>query len=152
MKKIIKKLPLLLLILFVAIQFVPTEKENPKTDVEIEMFFLEDTKDTTKKLIVSACYDCHSNEVIYPWYSNIAPVSWWIVDHVEHARHHLNFSEWGNYSNEDKAEITEEAAEEVEEGEMPLKPYVLMHSNAKLSEEEVHELEEYFNSLHEIYK
>ena len=71
-------------------------------------------------LLESACYDCHSYKTKYQWYSNIAPVSWWLGHNVEEGREHLNFSTWGNYPTEKAEHKLEECAEEVDEGEMPL--------------------------------
>lgn len=82
----------------------------------------------TRALAKRACFDCHSNETTWPWYSNIAPLSWRVVDHVEEGREKMNFSEW------DKPQKhADEAAEELEDGEMPLSDYLLLHSEAKLS-------------------
>ena len=102
-------------------------------------------------MIKSACYDCHSNKSKHPWYSSIAPVSWWIYDHVEEGREHLNFSEWANYSAERKAHKAEECIEEVEEGEMPMWSYQIAHSEARLSDEELSTLMDWFSSIHAKY-
>ena len=83
-----------------------------------------------------ACYDCHSNQSAYPWYTNIAPVSWWVKNHINEGSHHLNFSEWGTYSEKRKKHKLEECIEMVEEGEMPIDSYLWTHSDAKLTKEE----------------
>ena len=126
MKKRLKIMGGILLIALIGIQFVPVERTNPEIEDEVEWNASE-----TKQLVKRACFDCHSNETEWPWYSYIAPISWRVTEHVSHGREHLNFSEW-NRPNEDLEEIKEK----VEEGKMPLWDYLLMHSDAKLSDEE----------------
>ncbi len=89
----------------------------------------------TRALAVRACFDCHSNESRWPWYSHVAPVSWFVVEHVEDGRKHLNFSEFQRTQKHAR-----EASEEVEDGEMPLTEYVWLHPEARLSEAERAEL------------
>ncbi len=126
MKKRLKVIGGILLLALTGIQFVPVDRTNPEIEDEVDWNASE-----TKELVKRACFDCHSNETEWPWYSYIAPISWRVTEHVSHGREHLNFSEW-NRPNEDLEEIKEK----VEEGEMPLWDYLLMHSDAKLSDEE----------------
>jgi len=84
----------------------------------------------------AACYDCHSMETKYPWYSYITPVSWFLFHHIDEGRDELNFSEWAAYSKRDKLRKLKDIQEEVEEGEMPMESYVIMHSEASLTEEQ----------------
>ncbi len=104
-------------------------------------------------MLRSACYDCHSNETVYPWYANIAPVKWWLYDHINEGREDLNFSEWNSFSKSDKAEMLDDISTEVSEGEMPLKSYPLTHPGAKLSDADREALtdwaEEYMEQLYE---
>ena len=78
------------------------------------------------------CYDCHSNQTIYPWYAEIAPVNYWLADHVKDGKKHFNVSAWKDYSIKKKDHKLEELLEMVEEGEMPLDSYTWLHG--KLSE------------------
>ncbi|MFN0015662.1 MAG: heme-binding domain-containing protein, partial [Saprospiraceae bacterium] len=82
------------------------------------------------------CYDCHSYETRYPWYAQIAPVSWWLSGHVKGGREHLNFNTFAALTAEDRAHALEEIAETVELGEMPLGSYTWIHSSARLSDEQ----------------
>ncbi len=82
----------------------------------------------TRELAMRACGDCHSNTTVWPWYSNIAPVSWLVYRHTVEGRDKLNFSEWNRPQRD-----ADEAAEMVSEGEMPLVPYVMMHKSAQLT-------------------
>jgi hypothetical protein len=116
------------IILLIAIQFVPVNKANPPVTGEIK------APENVMQILRTSCYDCHSNEAKWPWYSNIAPASWLVAYDVNEAREHMNFSEWQSYSAEDKADDIEEIWEEVEEGEMPLWYYLILHSEAELSE------------------
>jgi mono/diheme cytochrome c family protein len=122
-----KKIIFVLVVLFVAIQFIPYGKEytNPKVVAEPKW-----DSPKTRDIFMKACGDCHSNETKWPWYSKIAPLSWSIYHHVEEGREHFNISMWGHQKkNEGK-----DAVEEIEEGEMPLKSYLLAHPEAKLLE------------------
>lgn len=84
----------------------------------------------------TSCYDCHSNETVYPWYSYVAPVSWLVKRDTNEGREHLNFSDWQTFDKADMAEAYYEIADEVGEGEMPMKIYPIMHPEAKLSKED----------------
>ena len=116
---------LALVVAFVAIQFVPYRRDHVNPPVGAEPVW---DSPETHKLAKQACFDCHSNETEWPAYSKVAPVSWLIEHDVAEGRAMLNFSEWQRPQEEAK-----EAAEEVLEGEMPLRTYQLMHAHARLS-------------------
>lgn len=135
--KINKKTVLKILVaLLVIIQFFGIDKTT--TPVNESKDFVSVTNPPVKvaTIIKTSCYDCHSNQTNYPWYTNIAPVSWWIGHHIEEGREHLDFSNWGDYSKKKADHKLEEFYEEVEEGEMPLTSYTSVHGEAKLSEED----------------
>jgi hypothetical protein len=117
-------------IAFVAIQLVPVDRTNPPVEEEVP------ASPEVRAVLRRACYDCHSNETTWPWYSRVAPVSWLVASDVEEAREHLNFSTWNRLSPKDRAKGFEEAWEEVEDGEMPLWFYVPLHREAKLTAED----------------
>ena len=129
----LKNIVLGMIILFVGIQFVPYGKDhtNPKVLAEPKW-----DSPKTRELFMKACIDCHSNETKWPAYSNIAPLSWGVYYHVMEGREHFNVSAWGHQKKNDG----DEAAEELEEGEMPLASYLLAHPEAKLTERETKEL------------
>ena len=83
-----------------------------------------------KKKLADACYDCHSNRTRYPFYNQIAPVSWIMAHHVKEGKAHLNFSEWGTMEKKQQIKYLDEICEVITKGEMPLKSYTFMHSNA----------------------
>jgi cytochrome c551/c552 len=87
----------------------------------------------TEQLAQQACFDCHSNETVWPWYSSVAPMSWMLQRHVDEGRAELNFSEWGMGREEEEGEEAEELVESVIEGEMPPANYLPLHPEARLS-------------------
>lgn len=132
--KVLKVLLLLLLAAFIVIQFWRIDKSNPEFDQSMDLISMTNPPTEVAQMLRSACYDCHSNETIWPWYSNMAPTSWMLEQHVEDGRDNINFSYWGEFDAEDKIYILEEMIEEIEEAEMPLPGYLITHSDAKLSE------------------
>ncbi|WP_350288210.1 heme-binding domain-containing protein [uncultured Croceitalea sp.] len=135
--KILKKIAIMLLVVFIGMQFFRPDKNTTEELDYVAAFELEtNPPSTVKALLKTACYDCHSNNTVYPWYSNIAPVSYWMDDHIRHGKGELNFSEWANYSAKKKDHKLEELIEEVEEGEMPLKEYTWTHSEAHFTDEQ----------------
>ena len=87
-----------------------------------------------KQLIKTSCADCHSNKTVYPWYSEIAPVSWYLAQHVNEGKEHLNFSEWAAYNNNQKSHIINDLKEVLEDHEMPLKSYLIIHKDAEMTQ------------------
>lgn len=88
------------------------------------------------QVLKTSCYDCHSNKTNYPWYAAIQPVGWWLQDHIDEGRKELNFDEFGSYSLRRKFKKLEEISEQVDEGEMPLSSYTIIHTNSKLTPEQ----------------
>lgn len=113
--------------LLAVIQFIPVERTNPPVETEVP------ASADAREVLRRACYDCHSNETVWPWYSRVAPASWLAVRDVNEGREHVNFSTWNRLSEKERAEALEEAWEEIEEGKMPLWIYRPMHPEAKLT-------------------
>ena len=141
MKTLLKRAGGGLAALALAIQLWPAGRTNPPVvadlvaPIEVEI------------LLRRACYDCHSNETRWPWYAYVAPVSWMIVEDVEHGREVMNFSEWGRYDEKKRAKRASHAVDEIEDGEMPLSKYVRMHPEAAVSGEELELLRRWAESL-----
>lgn len=134
--KIIKKIAWVLLLVLIVMQFYRPEK-NLEQGNHTAIFLKETNPPEEVKLILkNTCYDCHSNNTKYPWYNNIAPVSYWLADHVKHGKGELNFSDWENYSNKRKDHKLEEVVEVIEENAMPLKEYTWTHAEARLTDEQ----------------
>jgi hypothetical protein len=125
-----KKALIILIVILVAIQFIPVDKTNPPVTAEL------DAAMEIISVFKRSCYDCHSNETVWPWYSNIAPASWLVAADVKEARKHLNFSEWGNLSRKDIVKMKEEIWEEIEKEKMPLWKYKILHPETKLTQKD----------------
>ncbi len=119
----------------VLIQFYRPELTNPPVDPEMTIQAKFQVPPEVDTIIRRSCYDCHSHETKWPWYSNIAPSRWLVASDVEDARGHMNFSNW-TYSSLRAVAKLDEIALQIDEGEMPLPPYLLMHPSARLSEQE----------------
>lgn len=141
----LKKIGLVLLIILVILQFIPVDRSVSKVLAEDDFIAMTKPSEEIEGLLRANCYDCHSVETKHPWYSNVAPLSWWIADHIEEGREELNFSNWGQFSPERQDHKLEECAEELEEGKMPLSSYTWTHGS--LSDDEKETLEEWFESL-----
>ena len=123
-----KKILIGAIVVLLAIQAVPYGRDHANPAVGEEPKW---DSPQTRALVKRVCFDCHSNETRWPWYSHVAPISWLVQHDVDEAREHLNFSEFDRPQRH-----ADDAAEEVEEGEMPLWFYTPLHSDARLSDEE----------------
>jgi hypothetical protein len=112
---------------FIVIQFVPVNRTNPPVEGDLR------APAEALSVLRRACYDCHSNETVWPWYSRIAPVSWVIAHDVHEGRATLNFSTWNRLSANKQAEAMRESWKEVAEGKMPTWFYLALHPEARLS-------------------
>ena len=130
-----RKVLLGLLIGLILIQFISPER-NDSGDWSNDYTTTMQVPKEVKEIIKTSCADCHSNKTKYPWYSKIAPVSWYIAQHVNQGREHLNFSEWTTYNKDQKNHIIKDLEEELEEKNMPLKSYLLIHKDAKLTQDQ----------------
>jgi len=129
-KKIIMGIVTGLIIVVIVIQFVTVERTNPPVTGEINV------TPELKSVLQKSCYDCHSNETVWPWYSKVAPVSWLVSKDVVEGREELNFSEWDKYTEKKRAKKMKEIIEEIDNGDMPMTIYTFMHNNAVLTEKE----------------
>ncbi|MEK6253436.1 MAG: heme-binding domain-containing protein [Gemmatimonadales bacterium] len=116
------------ILLVLGIQLIPVPRANPEVVAPITV------PDDVRMVLENSCYDCHSNLTEWPWYSRVAPVSWLVYKDVKKGRDELNFSEWGEYSDRRRNHKLEEVEEKVSEGEMPLKVYLPLHPEARLSD------------------
>jgi len=150
--KIVKKILLSLLIVFVIAQFFGPKK-NEGDITKIEAFIAEtNPPQNVKKIMKESCYDCHSDVTRYPWYFNVTPVNYWIADHIEHGKDELNFSNWADYSLKRKEHKMEEVWEEVKEKEMPLDSYTWTHGDANLTDEQIEALVSWAKTVQGNYK
>ncbi len=143
MKKIFK----ILAVAFVVIQFFQIDKTNPTFDENQDFIKINNPSPEIAEKIKASCYDCHSNETKYPWYTYVQPVGWWVKNHIDHGKKHLNFSEFGSYAAKKQSHKMEECYELIENGEMPLKSYTIAHQNAVLDDATKEQLISYFKEM-----
>ena len=141
-----KKILLGILAVFILIQFFRPEKNISKNEMNAMGTVMEIPVEVTK-IIQTSCADCHTNSTNYPWYSEIAPVSWYLAQHVKEGKEHLNFSEWTNYNKDQQEHVLKDIKEVLNEREMPLKSYLLIHKDAKLTENQYQILYDWANSI-----
>jgi len=135
--KILKYFFYFIFAVFIAIQFVPNKLPQNNDDLSNDISQHTSTGEDVKLILQRSCYDCHSNQTKYPWYSYVAPVSWLIAKDTRHGREELNFSDWNALSKRKKIKALNDMSEEVEEKKMPLDIYTLVHKDAKLSDDEI---------------
>ncbi len=126
MRRIRRTFFILLILAFIGIQFVEVEKGNPPVTADLN------APSEVKNIFKNSCYDCHSNETKWPWYSKIAPLSWLISKDVIDGRKHLNFSEWEKLFSEKRTKLKKEIWDQINQEEMPLNIYTYLHLKAKL--------------------
>lgn len=132
----IRKLLYILAIVLILIQFYRPDLNNSSYESAVNEFIQQNNVSSeVESILKTSCFDCHSNHTSYPFYAQVAPISFWINHHVEDGKEHLNFSDWNNYSIKKKLHKLDEIIEEIEEHEMPLRSYTLLHTDAKLNEE-----------------
>ena len=133
--KILKKILLLLFIVFIVIQFIRPAHNISGQVLPTDMAKTINVPDKILSILKNSCYDCHSNDTRYPWYINIQPMGWIMADHIKTGKANLNFSEFGTYSKRKQANKLRSLAETINDGSMPISSYSIMHTDAKLSEE-----------------
>ncbi len=143
----IKKLLLGLVVLLAAAQFIRPEKNLSAAAGPDDLLAKHPPPPQVRALLQQACYDCHSNNTRYPWYTEVQPVGWWLKWHVDDGKRHLNFSEFGAYSAKRAGKKLEQIADEVEQHGMPLPSYTWMHPGARLTPDEIRLLADWAESL-----
>jgi heme-binding protein len=136
-KKILKYGALALVLGVLIAQFIKVERTNPPLDPAASFEAVAKPTPEAAAVVGRACRDCHSNQTVWPWYSQIAPVSWLIASDVKEGRAKLNFSQWNIYSPEMTRIKLGQICEEVKKAEMPPAYYVPMHPEAKLTAADV---------------
>jgi phosphoribosylformimino-5-aminoimidazole carboxamide ribonucleotide (ProFAR) isomerase len=133
--------------IFIIIQLIPSNLPENNSDVKNDILVTESVSEEISEILHKACYDCHSNQTTYPWYSHVAPVSWLVASDTRQGREELNFSTWSELSKRRKIKILNEIAEEVEERNMPLKIYTVVHRDAILSDTEINLISNWTKTL-----
>jgi cytochrome c551/c552 len=127
-RRIVKRGLLVVGVALVLAQLVPVDRSNPPIQGEVE------APAQVRAILRRACYDCHSNETVWPWYGRVAPVSWLLARDVREGRKEVDFSDFGQYPEKRRQRKWKEIPEQVEKGEMPPWLYVAVHPEARLSE------------------
>ena len=131
MRRVVKVLLVVIMAVFGSLQFVRPARTNPPSDPADALTTYVPAH--VAEILDRSCRDCHSNGTRWPWYSSIAPVSWFVIDHVDHGRSHFNYSKWPTYGEDQKLAIRKNSCQMARAGTMPLASYVLLHGSARLS-------------------
>ena len=137
MKRTVQLFGVGLLVVLIALQFVPLPRNAGPAEGPSSLVAAQPVPAEVQAILRRACYDCHSNHTNYPWYAAVQPVGWWLNDHVAEGKGELNFSEFATYSTKRVVRKLRSTADEVRERHMPLKSYLLMHGEAKLTDADV---------------
>lgn len=135
------------LIVIALIQFIPINRTNKPVDSKVDFVKVYNTPKNVEKLLKTACYDCHSNETVYPKYAYVAPISWSVKHHVNKGKNYLNLSEWGNYNRDLKKNMLDMTINSLKVYSMPMPGYIAQHPEANLSKAERILLENYFENI-----
>ena len=135
------------LIVIALIQFIPVNRVNKPVDQKVNFINVFATPGNVQAILKKACYDCHSNETIYPDYAYVAPFSWIIKNHINEGREHLNFSEWGTFNKDLKKGMLENSARTLKDYSMPMPAYITKHPAANITKAERVLLSNYFEEI-----
>ena len=145
--KIVKIIGLFLLVTLVGIQFFPTSRNQSDTIPRTDFMLVNDVPEQIKNKLQVSCYDCHSNNTAYPWYNKVQPVAWLLENHVKEGRAELNFNEWDSLSSRRKASKLKSIISQIENDEMPLASYTLIHSDAVFTDTEKQDIIKFLTEL-----
>jgi len=138
-----KRILYILLTILLVAQFFRPDRSTPATDPATDMLVMTEAPDDIRTLVQGACYDCHSDQSTYPWYSYVTPVNFWLQDHINEGREKMNFSRWNKPAAREHAH---ECGEVIQEGEMPLDSYTWVHGDARLDASQRNTLASWFNA------
>ena len=136
LKKTLKWFAIVLVVILIGIQFVRPAVTTPPVDESQTINAQMQMTPAVASILERSCRDCHSNKTVWPWYTKLAPVSWWLADHVNEGRQNLNVSEWGKLPKDRQDRKLRQMCDEIQDGAMPLSSYLPMHPAAKLSEQD----------------
>ena len=145
--KNVKIIIIILLVAIVVIQFIPVDRNQSDNVPKTDFMLVNDVPSDIKNKLQVSCYDCHSNNTQYPWYSKVQPVAWFLEGHIKEGKAELNFNEWDSLSNRRKKSKLSSIIKQIESGEMPLTSYTLIHKEAIFSEEETQKVVKYMENL-----
>ena len=135
------------MVLAAAIQFVRPARTNPRVDPSRSLAAMVPLTPAAATILDRSCRDCHSNDTRWPWYSNVAPVSWFVIDHVNHGRSHVNYSDWAQYRPDQRRDLLKNMCGFARKGTMPMPSYLRMHAGARLSDTDIAALCDWTDTL-----
>ena len=136
LRKVFKITAIVLVVAFLGMQAVRPARTNPPVDESQTINARTQMTPQVASILDRSCRDCHTNKTVWPWYTNVAPVSWWLSNHVNDGRRILNLSEWGKLPSDRQDRKLRQICDEVQDGVMPLSSYTPMHPMAKLSDQD----------------
>ncbi len=139
-----KRILYILLAIVLVAQFFRPDRSTPATDPATDMLVMTEAPDDIRTLVQGACYDCHSYNTTYPWYSHVTPMNFWLQDHINEGREKMNFSRWNDPKSREEAS---ECAEVLTEGEMPPRNYAIIHGHAQLTAPQRNRLTTWFAAM-----
>ena len=145
--KSIKKIALVLVIVFVAIQFIQPAHNKSGQVLPTDFTIVYTVPPNVQTILQNACTDCHSNNTSYPWYSNIQPMAWIMKRHIDNGKEKLNFSEFGNYSSRRQISKLKGIANQIKDDEMPISSYKAMHTKANLTKDDKNLIIDWMNKI-----
>ena len=131
-----RKILLIIIVIIIGIQFIRPAKNQSADVLTSDISHVYPVPQNVSVILKKACNDCHSNNTVYPWYAEVQPVAWWLNHHIQEGKNELNFNEFAAYAIPRQYHKLEEVIEQVKEGEMPIWSYTLIHTDAKLTDEE----------------
>lgn len=147
--KLLKSTGLAILVVLVGIQFIYTRSNQSMEIPSSDFIKTYKVPEDIGRMLHTSCYNCHSNNTNYPWYSRIQPVGWYLQNHINKGKSELNFSEFGSYSVRRQKSKLESMANQIEKNEMPLSSYTIIHRDARFSPRSKKALLDYLNALHD---
>jgi Haem-binding domain len=152
LKKIFKRTLQILLLVFIIIQFIRPAKNKAEGISNNDISKMYAVPADVESILKTSCYDCHSNNTVYPWYASIQPVAWWLNDHIQEGKRELNFSEFASYRIGRQYRKLDEINGEVKEDKMPLDNYLWIHKDAKLNQQQKLTLANWVTTIRDTIK
>ncbi len=150
--KLWKKILIVIVIVLIVIQFIRPAKNQSTEVLATDIANVYGVPADVNVILKKACNDCHSNNTVYPWYDNIQPVAWWLNNHIEEGKRHLNFSDFGSSRIAFQNHRMDDCLEQIKKGEMPLDSYLWIHKDAILSDAEKQTLNNWFHAIKDTIK
>jgi hypothetical protein len=138
--RVVRRIAIVLIVGALAIQLARPARTNPPTDSARTMMAMAHVTPEATAVLERACRDCHSNDTQWPWYSNVAPISWFVIDHVNHGRRHFNYSDWSQDDRNEVTRLLKNTCEMTRKGEMPIASYLWLHPEARVTDRDIVEL------------